>query len=63
MWERFSWYGFYSAATIKQDRDEFYEDEYNINTDVNELMNVIESMIIRIHSPKYNKSIGSLKTE
>jgi hypothetical protein len=31
--------------------------------DINELMNVIESMVIRIHIPQFNKSIGSLKKE
>jgi len=62
MWERFSWYGFYSVETIKKHENRAYENEFKkgINTDINELMNVIESMIIRIHTPRFNKSIGTL---
>ena len=65
MWERFSWYGFYSVETIKNNQNRAYYNEFKkgINTDINELMNVIESMIIRIHTPRFNKSLGSLKKE
>ena len=65
MWERFSWYGFYSVETVRKNKNNAYENEFKekIPRDVNELMNVIESMIIRIHSPKFNKSVGSLKKD
>lgn len=63
MWERFSWYGFYSLETIKNSDDEEFECEFKcgIHSDIDELMNVIESMIIRTHRPPFNKSTGSLR--
>ena len=65
MWERFSWFGFYSTETVKSGSDEAYKEEFDklVDTNINELMNVIESMIIRIHNPRFNKSIGSLKKD
>ena len=63
MWERFTWYGFYSIGTVESKSANAYEKEFKIKTDINELMNIIESMIIRTVIPKYNKSVGSLKKE
>ena len=63
MWQRFTWYGFYSVETIHSDSGKAYEDEFKIKTNINELMNVIESMIIRTAMPQFNKSVGSLKKD
>jgi hypothetical protein len=60
MWERFSWFGFYSANSIDK---ETYNDEFDITTNVNELMNVIESLIIRICRLPFKKAVGCLFNE
>lgn len=59
-WERFSWFGFYSKEVLKAGA---FEKEYEINTDINELMNVVESMLIRVSKPAFNKSTGCLKSD
>lgn len=66
MWERFSWFGFYSVEALDQGQkgiDKVFEDEYEIETNVNELMNVIESLIIRTCRPSFNKASGCLLHE
>ena len=63
MWERFTWYGFYSSEVVNKMENQAWDNEFKIETDVNVLMNVIESMIIRINIPRFNKSVGSLKGE
>lgn len=60
MWERFSWYGFYSKSALKKDD---YGEEFTFECDVNEIMNVIEALLIRVNLPKFNKSSGSLLKE
>lgn len=56
MWERFSWYGFYSKKSLAT---ESFKNEFKINTDVNKLMNIIETITIHIHFPLFNRSMGS----
>jgi hypothetical protein len=56
-WERFSWYGFYSVKSLEEGN---YDKEFKVNTDVNEIMDVIESLIIQVNSPKLNMTRGSL---
>lgn len=60
MWERFSWFGFYSSDTIRKGTDAAFNKEYDVKTDVNELMNVIEALILRTFRPSCNLSLGSL---
>jgi hypothetical protein len=57
-WERFTWFGFYSTNALLKDS---YDKEYKINTNVNELLNVIESLIIRANPPLENIKRGTLK--
>jgi hypothetical protein len=57
MWERFSWFGFYSRETLQKSTDSAFLKEYKINTDVNEVMNLTESLIIHVQRPRFNKSI------
>jgi len=61
MWERFTWFGFYSTDTLKKGYDGAFDQEYDIKTNVNELMNVIESLMIRTYRPTFNLSIGNLR--
>jgi hypothetical protein len=63
MWERFSWFGFYSTATLKNGTDAAFLKEYDIKSNVNDLMNVIESLMIRAYRPAFNLSIGSLRCD
>jgi len=69
LWERFSWFGFYSSDALVKDRKNYkeakklFDKEFNVETTVNELMNIIESMIIRVHRPQFNRSIGILRCE
>jgi hypothetical protein len=60
MWERFSWFGFYSVNTVEGGVDKGFDDEFEIETDVNELMNIIETLIIRTCRPSFNKASGCL---
>ncbi len=61
MWERFSWFGLYSTDALKKGDDAAFDKEFDVRTNVNNLMNVIESMIIRTCRPSFNISIGSLR--
>jgi len=63
--ERFSWYGLYSITTLTSTAEACFEKEFDpgFRTDYNEIMNVMESMIIRVHIPKFNLSKGSLKKD
>lgn len=69
LWERFSWFGLYSTAALQKDwknpkeAAKLFKKEFKVNTTVNELMNVIESMLIRVHRPQFNKAIGTLLGE
>ena len=56
-WERFSWFGFYSVKSLEQG---YYSEEFKVNTDVNELMDVIESLIIRVNPPNLNMAGGGM---
>lgn len=56
-WERFSWYGFYSIKSLEEDN---YDKEFEVNTDVNKIMDVIESLIIRVNPPNLNMAMGCL---
>lgn len=58
-WERFTWFGFYSKEAINAKCD----DEFEICTDVNELMNIVESIIVRVWKPSFNKSSGCLHSD
>jgi hypothetical protein len=60
VWERFSWFGFYSIEALQKGNDEAFNKEYKIHINVNKLMDVIESMIIRVHRPRFNYSLGSM---
>lgn len=65
-WERFSWYGFYSKEALQSSwkgDDKGFDKEYKISTDVNELMNVIESILIRTCRPSFNRSWGCLTSD
>lgn len=61
MWERFSWYGFYSEAifgieeSLKARR---FEAEYKKETNINEIMTTIETIAIHLMLPKHNRSMG-----
>ncbi len=55
MWERFSWYGFYSVKALKEME---YESEYNITTDINEVMTTLETIAIHLMLPRHNLSMG-----
>jgi hypothetical protein len=57
IWERFSWFGFYSTEALEKGTDSVFLKEYKINTDVNEVMNLAESLIIHVQRPRFNKSI------
>ncbi len=57
MWARFSWYGFYSADVLETQR---WDNNFKVATDVNELMTVMESLLIRICEPRFNLSRGTL---
>lgn len=63
MWERFSWFGFYSVDTLNSKNDDDFNKEFKdgVTSDYNEIMNVIESIIVRVHLPKFNMNKGSLK--
>ena len=63
LWERFTWYGFYSVDALIKNTEKAYDDEFDVETDINELMNVMESLLIRTSLPRYNFSRGSLKKE
>ena len=56
-WERFSWWGFYSLENLKNND---YDSHFKIITDVNEVMNLFESLIIRINPPSLNMALGHL---
>jgi hypothetical protein len=55
MWERFSWFGFYSVESLLR---RGYDKDFEIVTNINDLMNVIESVTIHIHFPLFNRSMG-----
>ncbi len=61
MWERFTWFGFYSTSTLNKKTEAAFKKEYDIKTNVNDLMNVIESLMIRASRPVFNLSLGSLQ--
>ncbi len=67
MWERFTWFGFYSSTMLYKGVNEKakgnYDKEFPIKTDVNELMNVIESMIIQVQTPSLNMSSGCMTAD
>jgi hypothetical protein len=56
-WERLSWWGFYSVESLERHD---YDKDFNLNTDVNEIMDVIESLIIRVNPPNLNMALGKL---
>ena len=56
-WERFSWWGFYPVEDIEND---YYDKSFKIKTDVNEVMDLVESLIIRVNAPKLNLALGKL---
>ncbi len=57
-WGRFSWWGFYSVENLeKQD----YDKQFKINTNVNEIMDMVESLIIRVNPSTLNMALGKLK--
>ena len=56
-WERFSWWGFYSVKDIENDN---YDNSFNLKTDINEIMDLVESLIIRVNAPKLNLALGKL---
>jgi hypothetical protein len=56
MWERFSWYGFYSIEAISHQN---YDKEFSLKTDVNRLMDTLESLAIHIQFPLFNRAMGS----
>jgi len=56
-WQRFSWYGLYSVKSLEKGD---YDTEYKFNTNINDIMTVIESLIIRVNQPKLNLASGSL---
>ena len=57
MWERFSWFGFYSREAFLKNASQAFDREFEIASNVNELMNFLESFLIRIHRPPFNKSV------
>jgi hypothetical protein len=63
LWERFTWFGFYSVDVIENGSASAFNENIDVSTDVNELMNVIESLIIRVHRPPFNKSVGHIHGE
>ncbi|MBM4147274.1 MAG: GIY-YIG nuclease family protein [Nitrospira sp.] len=56
-WERFSWYGFYSEKCLEENS---YDKEYKVNTEVNVVLDLVESLIIRVNPPNMNVAMGSL---
>jgi hypothetical protein len=56
-WERFSWWGFYSLENLER---QDYDKQFKISTDVNEIMDMVESMIIRVNPPTLNMALGKL---
>lgn len=60
MWERFSWYGFYSERSLTNND---FKDEFKVTSDVNQLLNVIEAISIHTHFPLLNRSMGSGVTD
>ena len=67
MWERFSWFGFYSKEAILKNTSQSFDREFKIDTNVNELLNLVEALLIRICRPPINKSVrhkfGERETE
>lgn len=63
VWERFSWFGFYTKKALEKGTSKAFTEEYEIITNVDELMNVIESFIIRSCRPSFNQSWGCLFNE
>ncbi len=62
-WERFSWYGFYSRKVLEDVRTgklDAFNAEYEIETNAEELVNVMESILIRICRPSFNMASGTL---
>jgi len=57
MWERFTWFGFYSTETLQSNN---FDNAFEISTNINELMNLFEMMAINIHFPRYNLSRGNI---
>lgn len=55
MWERFSWYGFYSTDVLLSGE---YNAKYNIETDIDKIMTTIETVAIHLTLPKHNRSMG-----
>jgi hypothetical protein len=54
-WERFSWYGFYSVKSLEKDN---YNEEFKLETDINQIMDFAESLIIQINPPTLNMAGG-----
>lgn len=59
-WERFSWFGFYSRKVLEDEKINAFDAEYEIKTNAEELVNVMESMLIRICRPSFNMASGTL---
>ncbi|MEO5361439.1 MAG: GIY-YIG nuclease family protein [Nitrospirota bacterium] len=58
-WTYFSWFGFYSVNSLEKGFKYIYSAEYNIKTNVNELMNIMEAMLIGICEPNLNRKRGN----
>ncbi len=58
LWERFTWFGFYSTSDLKKDDVDKWKFEFT--TDVNDLMNAVEAMLILSTRPRDNYSRGNL---
>lgn len=61
MWERFSWYGFYSTKTVIANTDDAYNNEFEtkITVDINELIDIFETVCINMILPRHNKKDGN----
>ncbi len=57
LWERFSWFGFYTADAMKEKE---WDSQWEINTDIKNIMNVMEAVAINVSRPNYNMSWGNL---